>query len=44
MRAAIGAGLPLLAIGRGMRVLNAVRGRSVMEHAGNGAGRPALRP
>ena len=26
MRAAIGAGLPLLAIGRGMRVLNAVRG------------------
>jgi putative glutamine amidotransferase len=34
MRAAILAGLPLLAIGRGMRVLNAVRGGSVTDRPG----------
>ena len=34
MRAAILAGLPLLAIGRGMRVLNAVRGGSLTDRPG----------
>jgi putative glutamine amidotransferase len=38
MRAAIGAGLPVLAIGRGMRVLNAVRGGSLIERRRNGGG------
>jgi putative glutamine amidotransferase len=44
MRAAIAARLPVLAIGRGMRVLNAVRGGSVTGRplpAGDGAARPA---
>jgi putative glutamine amidotransferase len=44
MRAAIAARLPLLAVGRGMRVLNAVRGGSVTGAplpAVNGAARPA---
>jgi putative glutamine amidotransferase len=42
MRAAIGAGLPVLGIGRGMRVLNAVRGGSLLErrHDGRGDGKP----
>jgi putative glutamine amidotransferase len=43
MRAAIAARLPVLAIGRGMRVLNAVRGGSVTHRplpAGDGAARP----
>jgi gamma-glutamyl-gamma-aminobutyrate hydrolase PuuD len=43
MRAAIAARLPVLAIGRGMRVLNAVRGGSVTDRppqAQNGAVRP----
>jgi putative glutamine amidotransferase len=38
MRAAIAARLPLLAVGRGMRVLNAVRGGSVTEAAPQAAG------
>jgi putative glutamine amidotransferase len=37
MRAAIMAGLPVLAIGRGMRVLNAVRGGSLTERRDGGA-------
>ena len=36
MRAAIRAGLPLLAVGRGMRVLNAVRGGSLIERPDGG--------
>ena len=47
MRAAIAAGLPLLAIGRGMHLLNAVRGGSVIDrerdpagHGTNGAAAP----
>jgi putative glutamine amidotransferase len=46
MRAAIAARLPVLAIGRGMRVLNAVRGGSVIDRAfptANGAAHPAGR-
>ena len=47
MRAAIAAGLPVLAIGRGMHLLNAVRGGSVLDrerdpagHGTNGAATP----
>jgi putative glutamine amidotransferase len=40
MRAAIRAGLPLLAVGRGMRVLNAVRGGSLIERPGDGGHSP----
>jgi len=40
MRAAILAGLPLLAIGRGMRVLNAVRGGSLTDRPGADSASP----
>jgi putative glutamine amidotransferase len=40
MHAAIRAGLPLLAVGRGMRVLNAVRGGSLIERRGDGGQPP----
>ena len=43
MRAAILAGLPLLAIGRGMRVLNAARGGSLTDRRGGNGTPPGRR-